>query len=145
AETVGLAARAGLAGCSIEDTDLPGTDAYPFNLALERVSAAAAAAREANTVLTARADGVLNGAYDAAEAVRRCAAFAEAGADVIYAPFVEMETLAELCRIGAPVNALATGRFARHPVAEYARIGVARISIGGALARVTHRAILEAG
>ncbi|HET7408563.1 MAG TPA: isocitrate lyase/phosphoenolpyruvate mutase family protein, partial [Paracoccaceae bacterium] len=125
AETVGLAAGAGLAGCSIEDTDLPGSDAYPFDLALARVQTAVAAAREANIVLTARADGVLTRAYDAAEAVRRSAAFAEAGADVIYAPLVELETLAELCRIGVPVNALATGRFARHTVDEYARLGVA--------------------
>jgi 2-methylisocitrate lyase-like PEP mutase family enzyme len=145
AETVRMAAQAGLAGCSIEDTDLPGTGAYPFDLAVERVAAAVAVAREADIVLTARADGVLNGAYDAAEAVRRCDAFVRAGAEVIYAPLVELDTLAELCRIGAPVNALATGRFARHGVAEYARIGVARISIGGALARVTHREILEAG
>lgn len=145
AETVGLAAQAGLAGCSIEDTDLPGRGAYPFDLALARVRAAAAAAREANIVLTARADGALTGAYDGAEAVRRCRAFAEAGADVIYAPLAPMEAQAELCRIGTPVNLLAAGPFAAHPVADYARMGVARISIGGALARVTQRAILDAG
>lgn len=145
AETVGLAARAGLAGCSIEDTDLPGSEAYPFDLALERVRAAVAAAREADIVLTARADGFMNGAYDAAEAVRRCRAFAEAGAEVIYAPLVPVETLGALCAIGTPVNALAAGRFAEIPVAEYARIGVARISVGGALARATHKVIVEAG
>lgn len=145
AETVGLAAKAGLAGCSIEDTDLPGNDAYPFDLAVERVRAAIAAAREANIVLTARADGFLNKAYDAAEAVRRCRAFAEAGAEVIYAPLVPVETLGEICRIRACVNALAAGRFAEISVAEYGRIGVARISIGGALARATHKLIIDAG
>lgn len=145
AETIGLAAKAGLAGCSIEDTDLPGSGAYPFDLAVARVKMAAAAAREANIVLTARADGVLTGSYDATEAMRRLSAFAEAGAEVLYAPLVELETLAEICRIGLPVNALATGRFARIPVAEYARLGVARISIGGALSRVTQRIVMEAG
>ncbi len=145
AETIGLAAKAGLAGCSIEDTDLPGSDAYPFDLALARVVAAVAAAREAGIVLTARADGFLTKAYDTAEAVRRCRAFAEAGADVIYAPLVPVETLEEICRIGPPVNALAAGKFAEIPVAEYARMGVARISIGGALARATHRLIVDAG
>lgn len=145
AETVRLAAASGLAGCSVEDTDLPGTDAFPFDLAVRRVRTAAGAARDVGIVLTARADGVLTRSYDAAEAVRRCAAFAEAGAEVIYAPLVEIETLAELCRIGRPVNALATGRFAKVPVADYARIGIARISIGGALARVTHKAIIDAG
>lgn len=145
AETVGLAARAGLAGCSIEDTDLPGSDAYPFDLAVERVRAAIAAAKQANIVLTARADGFLNKAYDAAEAVRRCRAFAEAGAEVIYAPLVPVETLEEICRIGPPVNALAAGKFAEISVAEYGRMGVARISIGGALARATHKLIVDAG
>lgn len=145
AETVHLAAEAGLAGCSIEDTDLPGSDAYPFELAVERVRVAVAAARAADIVLTARADGCLTRAYDADEAVRRCRAFAEAGADVIYAPLAPMEAQAELCRIGTPVNLLAAGKFAEGTVADYAAIGVARISIGGALARVTHKVILEAG
>lgn len=145
AETVYLAAQAGLAGCSIEDTDLPGSGAYPFDLAVERVRAAVAAAGEATIVLTARADGYLNKTYDADEAVRRCRAFAEAGAEVIYAPLAPMEAQEELCRIGTPVNLLAAGRFAERPVADYAAIGVARISIGGALARVTHKTIVEAG
>jgi 2-methylisocitrate lyase-like PEP mutase family enzyme len=145
AETVRLAAEAGLAGCGIEDTDLPGTGAYPFALAVERIRAAVDAARDADIVLTARADGYMNRAYDADEAVRRCRAFAEAGADVIYAPLAPMETQAELCRIGTPVNLLAAGKFAERTVADYARMGVARISIGGALARVTHKVILEAG
>ncbi len=145
AETVRLAAEAGLAGCSVEDTDLPGSGAYPFDLAVERVSAAVAAAREAGIVLTARADGYMNKAYDADEALRRCRAFAEAGAEVIYAPLAPMEAQAELCRIGPPVNLLAAGAFAERTVADYAVIGVARISIGGALARVTHKVIIEAG
>ena len=145
AETVRLAAEAGLAGCGIEDTDLPGTGAYAFDLALARIEAGVGAARDAGIVLTARADGCLTRSYDADEAVRRAQAFAEAGADVIYAPLAPMEAQEALCRIGTPVNLLAAGKFAERSVADYARMGVARISIGGALARVTHKAILEAG
>ncbi len=59
AETVRLAAEAGLAGCGIEDTDLPGSGAYAFELAVERIRAAVEAARDADIVLTARADGCL--------------------------------------------------------------------------------------
>ena len=84
-----MAAEAGLAGVSVEDIDLPGQDAYPFDLAVERVRAAIAAARDVDIVLTARADGWMTRAYDADEAVRRCRAFAEAGAEVIYAPLVK--------------------------------------------------------
>jgi 2-methylisocitrate lyase-like PEP mutase family enzyme len=145
AETVRLAAEAGLAGCGIEDTDLPGTDPYPFDLALARIEAAVEAARDAGIVLTARADGFLTRSYDADEAVRRCRAFAEAGADVIYAPLAPIAAQEALCAIGTPVNLLAAGKFAERSVADYARMGVARISIGGALARVTHKVILEAG
>lgn len=145
AETVHMAAEAGLAGVSVEDTDLPGTGAYGFDQAVARVAAAVEAARAANIVLTARADGWMNRQYDAAEAVRRCQAFADAGADVLYAPLVKPDVLEQLCRIGPPVNALAAGRMATIPQADYAAMGVARISIGGALARLTHQTIVTAG
>ena len=71
-----MAAEAGLAGLSIEDTALPGSGAYAFDLACARIEAAAAAAREADIVLCARADGWLQRSYDQDEAVRRCEAFA---------------------------------------------------------------------
>lgn len=145
AETVRLAASVGLAGVSIEDTDLPDTGAYDFDLAVERIVAAVEAAKAANIVLSARADGWLNRSYDGAEAVRRCQAFAEAGADVLYAPLVKPDVLAEICRIGPPVNVLAAGKSATISRAEYAEVGVARISIGGALARLTHQVIVTAG
>ena len=79
AETVRLAAEAGLAGVSIEDTALPAPDSYPFDLALARIEAAVAAARAVGIVLTARADGWLCKSYDQAEALRRCQAFAPGG------------------------------------------------------------------
>lgn len=148
AETVRLAAEAGLAGISMEDTDLPGAGAYARAFAVDRIRAAAAAARALprDFVLVARADGVMTGAYGFEEALARVTAFAAAGADCVYVPFPPAP--GDLARIaeatGKPVNALAAGPFARLTRAEFARLGVARISLGSALARVTHRAIRDA-
>ena len=88
AETIRLASEAGLAGCSIEDTNMVDHSAYDFDLAVERVRAAASAARSLNGdfVFVARADGVMNGVYDMEEAIRRIQAFDEAGADCLYVP-----------------------------------------------------------
>ncbi|HEU0222787.1 MAG TPA: isocitrate lyase/phosphoenolpyruvate mutase family protein [Paracoccaceae bacterium] len=148
AETVRLACEAGLAGCSIEDTDLPGQGPYDFAFAVERIRAAAAAARALprDFVLVARADGVMLGSYGVDEAIARIVAFAEAGADCLYVPLPpSLEDVARICRaVRVPVNALAAGPFVKHSRAEFAAAGVARISIGSALARVTHRAIVEA-
>lgn len=144
AETVRLAAEAGLAGVSIEDTDLPGSGAYDFNLAVERVGAAVDAARDVDIVLTARADGFLQGSYDEEEAVRRCRAYAEAGAEVIYAPLVSETATRQLAELGPAVNVLAAGWVQQRTVADVAAMGAARISVGGSLARVTHRVILDA-
>ncbi len=149
AETVRLAAEVGLAGISIEDTDLPGTGAYAFELAVERIAAAAAEARALprDFVLVARADGILHGRYGIEEAVRRLLAFGAAGADCLYAPLpTGLDDLARICAATRlPVNALAAGPFARIGRAGFAAAGVARISLGSALARATHRVILDAG
>ncbi|MBR9864019.1 MAG: isocitrate lyase/phosphoenolpyruvate mutase family protein [Rhodobacteraceae bacterium] len=149
AETVRMASEAGLAGCSIEDTALPDATPYEFELAVERIKAAAAAARALphDFVLVARADGILNRQYDIEEALRRLRAFVEAGADCLYAPIPrETADLARICReIPAPINALAAGpKYTALTRADYAKMGVARISLGSALARVTHQAILDA-
>jgi 2-methylisocitrate lyase-like PEP mutase family enzyme len=148
AGTVRLACEAGLAGLSIEDTALPGTGSYPFDLAVERVRAAASAARALprDLVVVARADGVMTGAYDLAEGVRRLQAFEAAGADGLFLPVPpDMEAVRLICRsLSRPVNALASGRFAGVTRAEFAAAGVARISLGGALARVGQRAVVEA-
>jgi 2-methylisocitrate lyase-like PEP mutase family enzyme len=148
AETVRLAAEAGLSGCSIEDTRMTeGNPAYAPDLAAERVRAAVAAARALKRpfVLCARADGVLNGVYDMDEAIRRVRAFEAAGADCLYIP--GPPSLAELKRmltaVSKPVNALAAGRLRDHSVTEFAAVGVRRISVGGQVARVTHAAIRD--
>ncbi len=143
AETVRMAAEAGLAGVSIEDIDLPGSAAYSFELSVARIEAAVEAARAVDIVLTARADGWMTRAYDADEAVRRCRAFADAGAEVIYAPLVKEDTIRELAVIGPAVNVLAAGRMTGHSVAEIAAMGAGRISLGGTLARVTQQAALD--
>lgn len=148
AETVRLAAEVGLAGICIEDIALPSDDAYDFDLAVERIAAAAAAAKAlpGDFVLTARADGILRGQYDTDEAIRRLQAFASAGADCLYAPMPpDMAALARICaQVPAPVNALVAGNFAQQSLADFADIGVARISLGSSLARVTHRVIHDA-
>ncbi len=148
AETVRLSAEVGLAGISIEDAALPGDHAYDFDLAVERIKAASAAARALprDFFLLARADGVMNGHYDIDEALRRIRAFDTAGADGLYVPLPK--TVADLNRvIGAtekPINVLVAGPYAQMRRAEFAAMGAARLSLGSALARVTHRAIHDA-
>lgn len=145
ADTVRMAAEAGLAGVSIEDIDVPGSDAYPFDLTVARIQAAVEAARAHDIVLTARADGWLTRSYDSDEALRRCQAFADAGAEVLYAPFVKPETIQTLCAMGRPVNVLAAGKTSALSASDIAALGAARISIGAALARVTQAVILDVG
>ena len=149
AETVRLSAEAGLAGISIEDTALPDATPYEFDLAVERIRAAAAAARAlpGDFVLVARADGIMNGQYDIDEALRRLRAFDAAGADCLYAPLPKTtQDLARICReIRKPVNAIAAGpTYTDLSRADFAALGVARISLGSALARATHAVIYEA-
>lgn len=149
AETVRLAAEAGLSGCSIEDTMMmDGSPAYEFDLAVERVRAGASAARALGRpfIFCARADGVLNGAYDTEEAIRRVQAFEKAGADLLYVPMPpDMASLKRVVdSVSKPVNALAAGPFVRHSVDEFAALGVRRISVGSAIARATHRVIADA-
>ena len=150
AETVRLAAGVGLAGLSIEDVDLPSDDPYPFELAVERVRAGVAAARalDRDLVFCARADGLMHGRYGIDEAVRRIEAFDAAGADCLYAPLPgTLEDLERICRCTAkPVNALVAGPFWTGVTrARLAAAGVARLSLGSSLARVAHRALVEAG
>ncbi len=146
AETVRMAADAGLAGISIEDTDLPDTGAYELSLAVERIEAAVAAARALpdDFVLLARADGVMNSAYDFEEGLRRLVAFEEAGADALYMPaLASLDDLRRVCTtVTKPVNALPVGRLAvdRQTLAE---AGAARISLGSTLASLAQQAIAE--
>ncbi|MCA0271944.1 MAG: isocitrate lyase/phosphoenolpyruvate mutase family protein [Proteobacteria bacterium] len=148
AETIRLAAEVGLSGCSIEDTVMEaGNPAYAFDLAVERIRAAVAAARGLGRpfVLCARADGVMNGSYDLAEGIRRLQAFETAGADLLYlpAPPGKAELAKVLASVKKPVNALAAGPIRALTVPELAAMGVRRISVGSQVARVTHAAIRD--
>ena len=148
AETVRLSAEVGLAGICIEDTVLPGDGFYDFDLAVDRIRAAAAAARALppDFVLTAGADGMLTGRYDTDEAIRRLQAFEQAGADCLYAPLPpDMAALQRIVgSVNTPVNVLIAGDFTGVAYADFARIGVARLSQGSSLARVYHGAVLNA-
>lgn len=148
AGTVRLAAEAGLSGCGIEDTRMvEGHPAYEFDLAVERIRAAAAAARGLGRpfVLVARADGVMNGTYDLAEGIRRLRAFEAAGADCLFLPVPpgRAELKQVLAAVTKPINALAAGPLRDLTVADLAAMGVRRISLGSMVARVTHAAIRD--
>jgi 2-methylisocitrate lyase-like PEP mutase family enzyme len=149
AETVHLAGEVGLSGISVEDTQMiPGNPAYPFDLAVERIKAGAAAARALNRpfIFCARADGVMNGAYDLKEGIRRLQAFESAGADLLYLPVPpgRAELAQVLKSVTKPVNALAAGPLKALTVADLAAMGVRRISTGSQIARLTHAAIRDA-
>jgi 2-methylisocitrate lyase-like PEP mutase family enzyme len=134
AETVRLAVDAGLAGCSIEDASGRADEPiYDFALAVERVAAGVEAAG-GGLVLTARAENFLHDRRDLDDTIARLKAFADAGADVLFAPgLTEIDDIrAVVDAVGKPVNVLA--RPAAPPVAELAAAGVARISVGGAFA-----------
>ena len=148
AETVRLSAEVGLAGISIEDTALPDTGVYDYDLAVDRIRAAASAARALpkDFVLCARADGVMNGVYDLAEGIRRIQGFEAAGADCVYIPCPpSFEDLKTICSsVSVPVNALVVGQMTKHKRDEFANAGVARLSLGSAIARATHKVIFDA-
>lgn len=134
AETVRLAAAAGLAGCSIEDyTGSPADPIYDRGLARERIAAAAEITRAEKTrvVLTARAENYLHGRADLADTIERLQTFQEAGADVLYAPgLAAIAEIEELVRsLDRPVNVLLRPGLT---VEALAKAGVARISVGGA-------------
>lgn len=149
AETVRLSAEVGLSGISVEDTVMTeGNPAYDFPLAVERIRAAVAAARGLGRpfVLCARADGVMNGAYDLAEGIRRLRAFEAAGADLLYLPVPpgKAELAQVLATVSKPVNALLAGPLRNLPLADFAAMGVRRLSTGSQIARMTHAAIRDA-
>lgn len=148
AGNVALAASTGLAGLSIEDsTGDPARPLFDFPLAVERVRAAREAIDTAGTgvLLTGRSEGFIVGRPDLDETIRRLAAYAEAGAECLYAPGIrKREEIDAVVRAVAPrpVNVLVGSDFST--VAELAALGVRRISVGGALARAAWTGFLVA-
>jgi 2-methylisocitrate lyase-like PEP mutase family enzyme len=145
---VKLAAATGIAGLSIEDSTGDAAEPlYEFDLAVERIGAARRAIDESGMgiILTGRSEGFVVGRPDIDETIRRLKAYAEAGADCLYAP--RIGTVDEVSAIVAavspkPVNLLVNAPFITLPVA--ASLGVRRISVGGTLARTAWAGFLKA-
>jgi 2-methylisocitrate lyase-like PEP mutase family enzyme len=150
AETIRMAAAAGLVGGSIEDaTGRTRDPIYPFALAVERVAAAVTAARAVRFpfVLTARAENLITGRPDLSDTIRRLEAFADAGADVLYAPgLTTRDAITSVVRAVAPkpVNVVMGLSGATFSLAELAELGVKRVSLGSSLARAALGALLRA-
>jgi methylisocitrate lyase len=148
ASNVAMASTTGIAGLSIEDsTGVASEPLFDFSLAVERIRAARNALDQSGPglLLTARSEGFLVGRPDLDATIRRLAAYAEAGADCLYAPGLQsMADVGAVVRAVAPkpVNVLAGSGFAT--VAELAAAGVRRISVGGALARAAWTGFLAA-
>lgn len=148
AVNVAQAAATGIAGLSIEDsTGDASNPLFDFALAVERVRAARRAIDESGTgvLLTGRSEGFIAGRPDIAETIRRLTAYAEVGADCLFAPGIR--TTADIAAVvqavaPKPVNVLVGSDFTT--VAELAKLGVRRISVGGALARSAWTGFLAA-
>jgi len=149
AESVQLCCGTGVAGLSIEDsTGDPDNPLYDFDLALARVKAARAAIDKAgpDVVFTARSEGFIRNRPDLAETLRRLKAYADAGADCLYAPGIKTreEIEAVVAAVAPkPVNFLMAGAMP-FSVTDLERLGVRRISLGGTLARVAWTAVIRA-
>lgn len=148
ARNVVRAAATGIAALSVEDST--GDEADPlfeFPLAVERIRASRRALdeRTRDVMLVGRSEGFIAGRPDLRETIRRLTAFAEAGADCLYAP--GLRSLADIEAVvkavaPRPVNVLVDSGFTT--VAALAEIGVRRISVGGALARSAWTGFLTA-
>lgn len=149
AETIRLAAATGLVGGSVEDaTGRADQPIYRFELAVERVRAAAEAAHALPFpfTLTGRAENFLHGQPDLKDTIKRLQAYQEAGADVLYAPGLsnQADIAAVVSSIDRPLNVLMGSPALKLSAAELSAIGVKRISVGSALSRAVLGAFLRA-
>ena len=147
ADNVSAAATTGISGLSIEDSTETADGLFDFELAVDRIRAARRAIDASATpvLLTGRSEGFRVGRPDLDETIRRLTAYADAGADCLYAPGIRSrDQIAAVVRAVAPkpVNVLVGSGFAT--VAELRSLGVRRISVGGALARAAWTSFLEA-
>lgn len=148
-ETVKGAIEVGLAGCSIEDySQDPKHPYYDLELAVERIKAAVDARNRLapDFVLTARSEGPVQTDHELEQTIKRLNAFAAAGADCVYAP--ELKDRREIARVleavEAPLNILAGRKNFHLTRKELGDMGVARVSIGGGLARIAYNAFIAA-
>jgi 2-methylisocitrate lyase-like PEP mutase family enzyme len=147
AETIGLARKAALAGCSVEDySGHPEGGIYEIGLARERIVAAAENAHSGpvRLVLTARAENLIRGRDDLPDTIARLQAYQEAGADVLFAPgLVTAQDIRRVVEsVDRPVSVLAIP--GAPSTAELAALGVSRVSVGGAFAFAAFGALCEA-
>ena len=148
AANVTRAVATGIAGVSIEDsTGKPDDPLFEFSLAVERIRAARRAIDDSGSavLLTGRSEGFIAGRPDLAQTIARLVAYAEAGADCLYAPGIRsMNDIEAVVKAVAPkpVNVLVSTPFAT--ASQLGDAGVRRISVGGALARVAWSACLDA-
>jgi 2-methylisocitrate lyase-like PEP mutase family enzyme len=147
AANVGLAVKTGVAGLSIEDSKPSGKGLHEMPFSVERIRAARAAIDQSgeDVILVARTEGLLADPDAVAPAIERLVAFADAGADCLYAPGVKnRDDIAAMVRAVAPrpLNVLMSGPGLS--LAQLADLGVRRVSVGGALARVAWGAVLSA-
>lgn len=148
AANVKLAAATGIAGLSIEDSTGDADEPlYAFDLAVDRVRAARRAIDESGTgvILTGRSEGFVAGRPDLDETIRRLQAYAEAGADCLYAPGIGTADQVSAIVGGVspkPVNLLINAPFMT--ASDAASLGVRRISVGGTLARTAWAGFLQA-
>lgn len=149
AETIRLAGAAGLVGGSIEDATGDSTrPLYDFQHAVERIAAAAEAARRLPFpfVLVGRAENYLHGRPDLDDTIRRLQAFERAGADALYAPgLTKADDIRTVCAsVAKPVNVLVGLKQVPFSVPQLSALGVRRISVGSALNRAAFGALARA-
>ncbi len=149
AETIRLAAQAGLVGCTIEDaTRNPQRPLYDESLAVERIAAAAEAAKALpfSFALTARAHNFLYPSPSLEATIRRLQAFEKAGADVLFAPGLpDLASVRAACAaVSKPFNFMVGIKGKSFSVAELAAVGVKRISLATSLYRAAMTGLLEA-
>jgi 2-methylisocitrate lyase-like PEP mutase family enzyme len=149
AETIQLAAEVGLVGCTIEDsTGITENPLYDFDLAVERIAAAARVARGLPFpfVLTARAHNFVYANPSLDETIKRLRAFEEAGADVLFAPGLpDLATVSTVCKaVSKPFNFMVGIKGKSFSVADLAAAGVRRISLATSLYRAAMTGFLDA-
>lgn len=149
-DTIIDAAATGVVGGSIEDmSDDPDAPLFDIGLATERIRAAAEAARSLpfKFTLTARAENYFIGRRDLGDTIARLQAYQEAGADVLFAPGLSApEDIRQVClSLDRPVNVVMGPQVLPLDLPQLAALGVKRVSMGGALARVAYDAVMRAG
>lgn len=149
AETIRLGAEAGLVGGSIEDaTGNPDHPLFDFNHAVDRVAAAAAAARKLPFpfMLTARTENFLRGNPDIEDTIKRLQAFEKAGADVLFSPGLpDIESVRLVCQsLSKPFNFMVGIKGKSFSVAALEAAGVRRISLATSLYRAAMAGLREA-